>query len=145
MTGLSALLIAHVVLTTAGYVGLIATNLVVLVLCARQDAALMIEAVFAWRRAARVFGPTLGIGVLLGLWLVGVTHVGFAALWLLVTYGFIIVALGAQAAIMIPWQLRAQRASAEGASVSGRPIILVLSVFAVAYMSIISLMILKPG
>lgn len=144
MTGLSALLIAHVVFTTVGYVGLIATNLILLVLCARQDAAPMVEAISAWRRAARVFGPILGIGVLLGLWLVGVTHVGFAAFWLLVTYGLIIVALGAQAAIMVPWQLRAHRASAEGGKVSGRPIILVLSVFTVAYVSIISLMILKP-
>jgi hypothetical protein len=145
MTGTLALLVAHVVFTTAGYVGLIATNLIVLALCAQQDAALVVEAISAWRKSERIFGPILGAGVLLGLWLAGVTHAGFAALWLLGTYGLIVVALGTQAAIMIPWQLRAQRASADGASVSRRPIILVLSIFSVAYVSIVSLMILKPG
>ena len=142
---LSALIAAHVTFTTAGYVGLIATNFIVLILCRSSEPAVVLQAVRAWRGSARVFGPLLGIGVLLGLWLAGLTHVGLLSLWLVITYALIVLALGAQAALMIPWQSRAQNAAAAGKSISTRPIVVVLAVFTIAYLSIILLMLLQPG
>jgi hypothetical protein len=145
MAGISALLVAHVIFTSAGYIGLITTNLAVLVLCGRKEPALVAEGVSVWRRLVRLFGPILGIGVLLGLWLAGALHVGFTSLWLLVTYALVFVALGTQAAIMVPWQFRAQNAAALGTAISVRPLVTVLSAFTVVYVCIVSLMILRPS
>ncbi len=61
-----SLVTAHVILTTKGYVGLIAANLWLLQLCRGRRTEIMMEAISVWRRSARFFGPLLGIGVLLG-------------------------------------------------------------------------------
>jgi hypothetical protein len=145
MNGYSTLLVAHILFTTAGYVGLIATNSVVLILCARREPGLIADAISAWRRSVRIFGPILGIGLLLGFWLAQVLHVGLASLWLLVTYALVVAALATQAAIMIPWQFRAHAAATEGAALSARPIVTVVSVFTIVYIAIVSLMTLRPG
>lgn len=145
MTGYFLLLVAHVVLTTAGYAGLIATNVVVLIFCLRAQPALIPEAVSVWLGSHRVFGPMLGVGILLGLWLTGVMHLSYASRWLLVTYGLIVVAMVVQGAILIPWQRRAAAAGAQGIVVSPRPLACILAVFAIIYIWIVSLMLVRPG
>jgi hypothetical protein len=142
--GISALLVAHVVLTTAGYVAFIATNVIVLVLCRAQQPAVVIAAVATWQRAARIFGPLLGIGILLGLSLAFEMHVPFASPWLVATYALIVLALGTQAAFMIPWQRQAERIAVQGAYVATRSIIIVLWVFTIVYVLIVALMFVHP-
>jgi hypothetical protein len=145
MIGYLVLLIAHIIFTTAGYVGLIATNVVVLILCRRQNVSLVGEAIAAWRRCVRIFGPILGIGLLLGFWLAGLMHIGFASLWLLITYALVIVALVVQGMLMVPWQFRAQDAAARESGLSVRPIVTVVSAFTIFYIAIVSLMVVRPG
>jgi hypothetical protein len=141
---LSSVLVSHVILTTVGYVGLIAANVWLLRLCAQRDSSAVLEAVSAWRATAQVFGPMLGMGTLLGFWLAALLHEQLLSLWLFLTYGLIIFALGTQAAIMIPWQVRARELIRQGAPISRRPIMIVLSALSLAYISIASLMILRP-
>jgi hypothetical protein len=86
----------------------------------------------------------LGMGTLLGFWLAALLHEQLLSLWLFLTYGLIIYALGTQAAIMIPWQVRARELIRQGAPISRRPIMIVLSALSLAYISIASLMILRP-
>lgn len=142
---ISALLVAHVVLTTAGYVAFIASNGIVLVLCRRQQPTVVIAAVSTWQRAARIFGPLLGVGILLGLLLAFEMHVPLASPWLVATYALIALALGTQAAFMIPWQRQAERVAAQGAYVPTRSIVIVLWVFTIVYILIVALMFVHPG
>jgi len=86
----------------------------------------------------------LGVGILLGFWLAALLHEQLVSLWLLLTYGLIVFALGTQAAIMIPWQLRATELIRQGGQVSRQPIIVVLAVLSVVYASIAGLMIMRP-
>ncbi len=141
----SALIVIHVVLVMAGYVGLIATNAWLLALCRSADARIISSGIRTWRALARAFGPILGLGVLAGFALAGVMHMPMTALWLVVTYALIVLALGAQAAIMIPWQLRAEAIVARGETLTTRPITAVLSVLTIAYICIAYLMLLRPA
>ena len=77
------LLVLHVLLTTAGYVGLIATNAHLLAISSAQSPDDVLKGLRLWRRFARVFGPLLGVGVLLGFGLVGIAHVPLGARWAL--------------------------------------------------------------
>lgn len=140
----SALLVIHVVLVMTGYAGLIASNLWLLVLCRNAGAPEVGRAVAAWRTLARTFGPILGVGVLAGLALAVRMGMPLTALRLLFTYGLIVLALGAQAAIMIPWQLRAQSIVARGETPSTGPILAVVSALTIAYVAIAALMLLRP-
>ena len=144
MTSFSALIATHAILTTIGYAGLIATNLWLLLLCRVAEPAIVAQAVSTWRALARVFGPMLGAGVLLGFGLAAVAHVSLSSLWLVITYGLVFVAIGVQASVMVPWQLRADAILASGGAVSTRPVAIVLAVFCVAYVGILSLMLLRP-
>ena len=108
----STLIATHVILTTAGYVGLIAANLWLLMLSHSRDARALAAGVRSWRRSARLFGPML--------------------------------AMGAQGRLMIPWQLAADAAIARGEPVSTRTVTIVLSIFSVAYVAIVTLMLLRP-
>jgi hypothetical protein len=140
----SSVLVAHVSFTTVGYVGLIAANVWLLKLCGQQDIGAVLEAVSTWRGTAQIFGPMLGVGALLGFWLAALLHQQLGSRWLLLTYGLIVLALGTQAAIMIPWQARATEVVSQGALVSRRPIAIVLSVLSAAYVSIAGLMLIRP-
>lgn len=141
----SSFVIAHAILTTIGYVGLIAANLWLLLLWGGHEAEIQIETVRVWRRSAQFFGPLLGIGALLGFWLAAITHVPLVSPWLIAAYALFVVALGTQAAIMVPWQLRANRSLARGESVSARPVIVVIVVLSLTYGSVLSLMLLRPA
>lgn len=140
----SSILAAHVILTTVGFVGLIASNVWLIRLCQQPDGVAVRQAVSTWRLAAQIFGPMLGLGVLIGFWVAVLFHESMASFWLLVTYGLIVLALGTQAAIMIPWQLRATEILRQGKRVTTRPIVAVLSTLSVAYVSIAALMVVRP-
>jgi hypothetical protein len=140
----STLIATHVILTTAGYVGLIAANLWLLMLSHSRDARALAAGVRSWRRSARLFGPMLGVGVLAGFALALTIHVPLGAAWLIATYVLILLAMGAQGRLMIPWQLAADAAIARGEPVSTRTVTIVLSIFSVAYVAIVTLMLLRP-
>jgi hypothetical protein len=105
----------------------------------------MREALAIWRRSVRAFGPLLGIGVLVGFGLAVMLHVPLGSTWLVVTYVFIVVALGIQGGVMIPWQVRAGRNLATGALPALGSVRLVLATLSVVYTAIIGLMIVRPG
>jgi hypothetical protein len=114
-------------------------------LCRGREPRSVLDAVSLWRSSARIFGPLLGLGILFGFGVAAVAHVPLTSSWLLISYGLIIIALGFQAAIMIPWQLRAAKVVAEGKHLSTQPIILTVSLFSVIYVSIVGLMLVKPA
>jgi hypothetical protein len=140
----SALIALHVILTTAGYIGLIAANLWLLLLSSGGDGTALAAGVRSWRQSARLFGPMLGVGVLVGFALALVMRVPLGAAWLITTYALVVIAIAAQARLMIPWQLAADAAIARGERVSTRTVTIVLSIFSVAYVGIVTLMLLRP-
>jgi hypothetical protein len=135
---------AHVILTTLGYAGLIAGNAWLAALCRNADGAVVLAGVKVWRRLVRVFGPLLGLGVLAGFALALKMGTPLAAGWLVITYALIVVALGAQAALMVPWQVRAEAAIASGAPLTARPIVATVWIFSLAYVGILTLMLWRP-
>lgn len=135
---------AHVILTTLGYSGLIVGNAWLAALCRNADGATVIAGVKVWRRLVRVFGPLLGLGVLVGFALAVKMGTPLVAGWLVITYVLIVVALGAQAALMVPWQVRAEAAIASGTPLSTRPIVATVWIFSIAYVGILTLMLWRP-
>lgn len=140
----AGLTIVHILFVMTGYAGLIAANAWLLSLCRSNEPATVAAGVRTWRILARVFGPLLGLGVLAGFALA--VNMGFplTALWLVIAYGLIVVGLATQAAIMVPWQLRAESTIANGGVLSVRPIVVVLTVLTLAYAAIASLMVVRP-
>lgn len=141
-----ALIVTHAILTTFGYVGLIATNACLLLFFRNGDAGALSTGIRTWRRAARIFGPTLGLGVLAGFGLAIAMGVPLGAAWLVATYALLVIVLAIQAIVMVPWQVRANAAIGRGEIelVSTRPVVLVLSLGCLAYVAILSLMLLRP-
>jgi hypothetical protein len=139
-----ALIATHVILATSGYAGLIVTNAWLLMLCRNADGSVIVAAVNGWRRMVRIFGPLLGVGMLAGFALALLMGMPLSAAWLIATYVLVLIALGAQAALMVPWQRRAQALIVRGAALSTRPIAATLALFCVAYAGILSLMVLRP-
>ncbi|HVR47301.1 MAG TPA: hypothetical protein VMT95_11800 [Candidatus Binatia bacterium] len=135
---------AHVILTTLGYAGLIVGNAWLAALCRNADGATVLAGVKVWRRLVRVFGPLLGLGVLVGFALALKMGTPLIAGWLVITYALIVVALGAQAALMVPWQVRAEATIASGAPLSTRPIVATVWIFSIAYVGILTLMLWRP-
>ncbi len=135
---------AHVILTTLGYAGLIAGNAWLAALCRNADGAVVLAGVQVWRRLVRVFGPLLGLGVLAGFALALKMGTPLTAGWLVVTYVLIVLALGAQAALMIPWQARAEATISSGAPLSTRSIVATVWIFSLAYVAILTLMLWRP-
>lgn len=139
-----ALLLAHILFATAGYVGLIAASVYLLFVTSGHDANSIAVALIAWRRSAQIFGPLLGLGVLLGFALAAMLHYSLGTTWLVITYVLIVVALGVQSGIMVPWQIRANRILAAGAIPPLMPARIVVALLAVVYTAIIGLMVARP-
>lgn len=137
------LTIIHVLLTMAGYAGLITINVWLLLLCRMGEAALIAKGAQTWRTTTRIFGPMLGLGVLLGFANAGVMGIPLLSPWLLSTYALIVVVLGGQAALMVPFNIRTERVQA-GEAVSTRPIALAISLLALGYVCITALMFVRP-
>jgi hypothetical protein len=141
---LAGLTIAHVLCTTIGYVGLIAANVWLLLFLRRQHPEMVIGAIGVWRRSAQFFGLLLGVGVLLGFGLAAIVRAPLASPWLLATYALVVLALGTQAAIMVPWQLRANAILTRGDKAPMGPVVIVLVVLLLSYATMLSLMLLRP-
>lgn len=133
------IIVLHVTLTTAGFIGLIAANAWLLVLCSAPnppaDAALK-----TWRRVAQIFGPMLAVGVLCGFAVSILLGIPLTEPWLVATYILSAVALAAQLGIMIPWHLRADKILASGGHIATRPIVVVLWTLSIVYVSLITVM-----
>ncbi len=140
-----ALLYVHVLLTTAGYVGLIATNVYALYLSQSREPLIVRTGLTAWRKSTRTFGPLLALGVLIGFFLAVNSRVPLSSGWLIATYVLVAIAIGIQAVVMIPWQLRSSRALESGALPSMTPVVFVLVMLSGLYTSILWLMVSRPG
>jgi hypothetical protein len=149
MTTPSALLIAaHVICTTLGYSGLIVGNVALAVVARRgetQSTAVAFQAVVA---IERLFGPLLGIGVLLGMGTVAALHLPGSAPWLIVSYVLIVIGLALQGAVAIPFHLRYLRASESGAVLAhdnaARTATWIASAFAAMFVLLVTLMVARP-
>lgn len=139
-----SLTVAHVLLAMGGYAGLIATNIWLLMLTGAGDAAVFLRGVQTWQRTARIFGPLLGLGVLIGF--ATAVTAGFSLLspWLIATYALILIVLIGQASLTVPFNLHAER-MATGDAVSTRPIALAISLLTLGYICIATLMIVRPA
>lgn len=142
---INILLLAHVLLATTGYVGLIAANVYVLFLSRSRDAHVIRAGLTAWRHASQIFGPVLLIGVFTGLGLAAAYHVPLGSPWLVGTYILIAAVIAIQAVVMIPWQLRSNPMLESGTIPKMAPVVLVLVVLCAAYSAILWLMIARPG
>lgn len=138
------LTIVHVLLTMGGYAGLIATNACLLLLCRTGDATLIAKGVRIWQSTGRIFGPLLGLGVLLGFATAGASGISLLSPWLVATYTLILIVIGGQAALMVPFNVRARRL-ANGETVSTAPIALAISLLTVGYICIPALMFVRPA
>ena len=138
------LTVTHIVLVTAGYIGFIALNAWVLVLARDKNPSIVLAGLRAWRRLVRIFGPVLGLGVLAGF--ADAVYAGFSltSLWLVGAYVLIVLSACTQAALMVPWQLRAEGAIARGETLSTRPIAALIALFFIFYVTITSLMFIRP-
>lgn len=142
---MTLLLVVHALFTTAGYCGLIAVNAYFLLIGASNDPAAIRAALVAWRTAARIFGPMLLLGIVLGFALAQLLHVSLTAMWLLVTYALVVVSIAVQAAIMIPWQVRSSRSLEAGTVPPMTPARIVLTSLSTVYTAIVALMLTRPG
>jgi hypothetical protein len=142
---ISLLLLLHVLSTTAGYVGLIAANVYLLLLLRARQAQVVQAGLTAWRKASQIFGPLLAIGIVLGFGLTSALHVPLATRWLTITYALIIIVTVVQAAIMVPWQIRSNGMLVSGNIPRAAPVATVLLLLCAGYTLIIGLMLLKPG
>ena len=138
------LTIVHVLLTMGGYAGLIAINVWLLLLCRTGDATLIAKGVQIWQNTGRIFGPLLGLGVLVGFATAGSARISLLSPWLIATYALIVIVVGGQAALMVPFNLRARRL-ANGETVPTLPIALAISLLALGYICIPALMFVRPS
>jgi len=147
MMNTSGLILAvHVICTTLGYGGLICSNIwlaVMLPSTERRDAL-----VHASLLMNRTFGPLLGIGVLLGFWVMKIMGFQVASPWLIIAYIVVALALVIQFAVAIPWQIRALRAISSGNASTSMPNprtpSLVATAFIITFVLLILLMVTRP-
>ena len=138
------LTIVHVLFTMGGYAGLITMNAWLLLLCRTGDSDIIAKGVGIWQNTGRIFGPLLGLGVLLGFATAGAARISLLSPWLIATYAVILVVLAGHAALMVPFNLRARRL-ASGETVSTRPIALAISLLTLGYICIPVLMFSRPA
>ena len=138
------LTIVHVLLTMGGYAGLIAVNVWLLLLCRTGNSNLIATGVEIWRNTARIFGPLLGVGVLLGFATAGTAGISLLSPWLVATYALIAIVIAGQAVLTVPFSLRAQRL-ANGETLSTRPIAFAISLLTLGYICIPALMFVRPS
>jgi hypothetical protein len=138
------LLIGHVVLTTAGYAGLIATHAYMLYVSRSQNIDAIRAGLTAWRNSAQTFGPLLGMGVIVGFGLAGVMHAPLLSRWLIIAYVLVALALGTQAGVTIPWQLRSSRAVEAGEIPAMGPIRFAVVWMSLIYTALLIVMLVRP-
>lgn len=134
----------HVLLTTIGFVGLIATNASLAVICIGGTVETVGAAVVAWRKSSRLFGPLFAAGVLFGFAVANAMGLSLASRWIIITYILIVVAIGVQLGIMLPWQLRSNRTLPQGAVQSNVPVITASVLLCLSYCLIVGVMLFRP-
>ena len=147
-TGVSALVAAHVIFTTLGYSALIVANVSVALRARESQRPAWTDALRTAITISRIFGPLLGIGILLGIAAVFATHLPAFSPWLVATYALIVLALVLQAAVALPWYGRSLRAATPGATQEIAPDrrapAVFAGAFATAFAIIVALMVMKP-
>lgn len=134
---------AHVLLTTVGYAGLIASNAWLLLYISQGVQKAAFEVVRAWRSTTRLFNAAVGLGVVFGFGAAGITHASLTSTWLIWTYLFMIAGMAAQMALLVPSQRRAERQT-QPVQRLAKPVIAALLALTLAYAAIISLMVNRP-
>ena len=147
-TGVSALVAAHVIFTTLGYSALVVANVSVALSAREREPQSWTDALRTAVRISRIFGPLLGIGILLGIAALFATHLPAFSPWLVATYALIVMALVLQAAVALPWYGRSLQAATPGAPRDIAPDRRAPAVFAIAFAAafaiIVALMVMKP-
>lgn len=138
------LLALHVCCTTLGLGGLVCANVLLALIAGRVDALALARIAGFTLLANRIFGGLLGAGVLLGLATMGVAHVPPNAAWLVITYVLVVLGIGFQAAVAIPWQLRVIRAPDSVAS-PARTARVIAAAFALQFVLLVFVMVVKPN
>ena len=146
ITPISGLVAAHILCTTLGLGGLVATNVWLAQMVRSTEVSVVGAALRASLTMNRIFGPLVGMGILLGGGLIAVTHVAALSSWLLVAYILIVIGFGLQGVYAIPWQIRGSRLVEEGAiaTLDRRTPAIVAIAFAVNLALLIVLMVAQP-
>jgi uncharacterized membrane protein len=132
---------AHVFCTTLGLSGLACVNIWLAQVVRQGDAGTTALAARSSLRVERIVGPLLGIGILLGFWLAIAAHIPLLSGWLLTAYGLIVLGGVTQAALAVPWHVKA--ASGETALDPGRPALAAWA-FTINMALLVFLMVLRP-
>lgn len=134
----------HVCLTTMGLGGLVSAN-AFLAAMSGSDREQFRRGVGYSLTLNRVFGPMLGLGILLGVGLIVTARLSPTTGWLLTAYALVVAGIAFQAAVAVPWQLRAMRpGDATTAAIDRRTPLLIAAVFALDFVAIVFVMVLKP-
>lgn len=140
ITGMGALLAAHVFCTTLGYSGLACVNIWLAQVARQGDSGLLALAAQSSLRVERIVGPVLGLGLLLGFAVAGVMRVPLSTGWLLLAYGLIVLGGATQALVAVPWHLKA----ANGAAVDARRPAIAAWAFAINMALLVFVMATRP-
>jgi hypothetical protein len=132
-------------MTTAGYAGLIAANVLLIFIVRSREPQAIRPALAAWRRSVRIFGPSMLLGIFFGFWVAWMMHVSPLSHWLVAAYGVVVAAIAVQVSVMVPWQLRSDSMLDAGTIPNTMPVALVLAVQCALYTTIVWLMMTRPG
>lgn len=136
---MQALLAAHVIAVTLGYGALIISNTSVALAARSSNASMAGVVVRSSMGVMRIFGPLLALGLLLGFALMGSMHIHALSSWLIATYILIACAGVLQAAVAVPWHMRALRQTAMDTTT---PLVVAIGFFA-AFACIVVLMVIR--
>lgn len=138
------LLALHICCATLGLGGLVCSNVLLALTLEGADAESLRRTARLSLLGNRIFGPLVGVGVLLGLATMGVAHVPANATWLVLTYAIIVLGIGFQAVVAIPWHVRILR-SAETVAAPARTARLIATAFALQFVLLVFVMVVKPN
>ena len=142
--GLGILLAAHICCTTLGLGGLVSANGTLAAVAANAHGDAFRRGVGYSLALNRVFGPLLGIGILIGFALMAAAGIAASSRWLLIAYALVVAGIAFQASVAVPWQRRALAADPDDAAIDRRTPLLAAGIFALDFVAIVFVMVLKP-
>jgi len=137
------LIALHICCATLGLGGLVCANVLLALTAEGADPESLTRTARVSLLANRVFGPLVGVGVLLGLATMSVAHIPANATWLVLTDAISVLGIAFQAVIAIPWHLRIIR-SAETVAAPARTARLIAAAFALQFVLLVFVMVVKP-
>jgi hypothetical protein len=140
VSGPGVLVAAHIICTTLGYGALIISNVGLAVAARSRDPVALRTGLQTALAIERIFGPVLGVGVLLGIATLFVMRVPAFSPWLIASYALMVLALVLQG-IAIPSHIRGLR---DPLSVTSLTSTLVAAGFASSFILIVALMVTRP-